>query len=82
MPPSILWVRRQLGTCVDYDEDYDLAVLTSAKAMAMTIIDLLANNAERAVAVKHHQAPLDKTRTPSLMRSMYEEALPECDANH
>ncbi len=63
------------GHGVDYViEDYDLAVLTSAKAMAMTVIDLLANGAEQAKNVKSsYQAPLDKTTYLSLMRSMYEE---------
>ncbi len=64
------------GHGVDYViEDYDLAVLTSAKAMAMTIIDLLANDAEKARAVKDsYLAPLDKNTYLSLMRSMHEEA--------
>jgi amidohydrolase len=56
-------------------EDYELAVLTSAKAMAMTVIDLLAENARHARAIKEtYQAPLDKAQYLSLMRSMYEEA--------
>lgn len=64
------------GHGVDYViEDYDLAVLTSAKAMAMTVIDLLANGAAHAKTVKHsYQAPLDKNTYLSLMRSMHEEA--------
>ena len=56
-------------------EDYDLAVLTGAKAMAMTVIDLLANDAQHAKAIKDsHPAPLTKDQYLSLMRSMFEEA--------
>jgi metal-dependent amidase/aminoacylase/carboxypeptidase family protein len=64
------------GHGVDYVvEDYDLAVLTSAKAMAMTVIDLLANGAQHAKTVKErYQAPLTKSAYLSLMRSMHEEA--------
>ncbi len=64
------------GHGVDYVvEDYDLAVITSAKAMAMTVIDLLANDAQHARAVKaSYQAPLNKSTYLSLMRSMHEEA--------
>lgn len=55
-------------------EDYELAVLTGAKAMAMTVIDLLADGAERATAIKaNYQAPLTKGQYLSLMRSMFEE---------
>ena len=45
---------------VDYlVEDYDLAVLTSAKAMAATVIDLLSNGAARAHEIKNaYAAPL------------------------
>jgi amidohydrolase len=47
---------------VDYIvEDYDLAVLTSAKAMAGTVIDLLSNGASRAHEVKNaYKAPLTR----------------------
>lgn len=64
------------GHGVDYVvEDYALAVLTSAKAMAMTVIDLLANEAHHAKRVKEsYLAPLDKASYLSLMRSMHEEA--------
>jgi hypothetical protein len=54
--------------------DYDLAVLTGAKAMAMTVIDLLAEGAERAKAIKsNYMATLTKEQYLSLMRSMFEE---------
>ncbi|PON17844.1 amidohydrolase [Candidatus Entotheonella serta] len=64
------------GHGVDYVvEDYDLGVLTSAKAMAMTFIDLLANEAHHAKRIKEsYQAPLTKSTYLSLMRSMHEEA--------
>ena len=56
-------------------EDYDLAVLTGAKAMAMTVIDLLANDAQQARTIKEsHPALLTKDQYLSLMRSMFEEA--------
>jgi metal-dependent amidase/aminoacylase/carboxypeptidase family protein len=56
-------------------EDYRLAVLTSAKAMAMTVIDLLVNEAQHAkTVVESYQAPLTKGAYLSLMRSMHEEA--------
>jgi amidohydrolase len=56
-------------------QDYELGVLTAAKAMAMTVIDLLADGAERAREIKtNYQAPLTKAQYLSLMRSMFEEA--------
>jgi hypothetical protein len=56
-------------------EDYDLAILTGAKAMAMTVIDLLTNDAQHAKTIKAgHPAPLTKDQYLSLMRSMFEEA--------
>ena len=56
-------------------QDYDLGVLTAAKAMAMTVIDLLADGAHRARAIKaKYQAPLTKAQYLALMRSMFEEA--------
>jgi amidohydrolase len=55
-------------------QDYDLGVLTAAKAMAMTVIDLLANEAQHARTIKrNYQAPLNKAQYLSLMRSMFEE---------
>lgn len=64
------------GHGVDYlVQDYELGVLTAAKAMAMTVIDLLADEAQHARAIKtNYQAPLTKEQYLSLMRSMYEEA--------
>jgi metal-dependent amidase/aminoacylase/carboxypeptidase family protein len=63
------------GHGIDYIvEDYDLAVLTGAKAMAMTVIDLLAHGAERARNIKaNYQAPHTKATYLALMRSMFEE---------
>lgn len=56
-------------------QDYDLGVLTAAKAMAMTVIDLLANDAQQARAIKaNYQAPLSKAGYLSLLRSMFSEA--------
>lgn len=56
-------------------QDYELAVLTAAKAMAMTVIDLLADGAKHARAIKaNYQATLTKAQYLSLMRSMFEEA--------
>jgi amidohydrolase len=56
-------------------QDYELGVLTAAKAMAMTVIDLLANGAHHARTIKaDYQAPLTKAQYLSLMRSMFEEA--------
>ena len=56
-------------------QDYELGVLTAAKAMAMTVVDLLANGAHHARTIKaDYQAPLNKAQYLSLMRSMFEEA--------
>ena len=55
-------------------QDYELAVLTGAKAMAMTVIDLLADGAQRAREVKaSYKAPLTKDGYLSLMRGMFKE---------
>jgi metal-dependent amidase/aminoacylase/carboxypeptidase family protein len=64
------------GHGVDYlIQDYELAVLTAAKAMAMTVIDLLADGATRAKAIKaNYHAALTKADYLSLMRSMFKEA--------
>jgi len=66
-----------VGHGADYlVHDYDLAVLTGAKAMAMTVIDLLADSAERATAIKsNYMATLTKDQYLSLMRSMFEEGV-------
>src|SRR5215475_8922418 len=56
-------------------QDYELGVLTAAKAMAMTVVDLLANGAHHARTIKaDYPAPLNKAQYLSLMRSMFEEA--------
>ena len=55
-------------------QDYELGVLTGAKAMAMTVIDLLADGAQRAGQIKaSYQAPMTKQKYLSLMRSMLKE---------
>ena len=55
-------------------DDYELAVLTSAKAMAMTVIDLLADGARRALEIKAgYRAPMTKSEYLSLMRGMAQE---------
>jgi metal-dependent amidase/aminoacylase/carboxypeptidase family protein len=55
-------------------EDYELGVLTGAKAMAMTVVDLLADDATKAREIKAaYKAPLTKTRYLSLMRGMFHE---------
>ena len=55
-------------------EDYELGVITSAKAMAMTVIDLLVDGARLAKKVKsEYSAPMTKARYLSLMRGMLKE---------
>ena len=60
---------------IDYIvHDYELAVLTAAKAMAMTVIDLLADGGRRArEIVNNYQAPMTKTEYLSLLRGMLRE---------
>ena len=54
--------------------DYELAVVTGAKAMAMTVVDLLAEGAQRALDIKsNYMATMNKDQYLSLMRSMFEE---------
>ncbi len=54
--------------------DYELGVLTGAKAMAMTVIDLLSNGAEQGRRIAgDYQAPLTKASYLGLMRSMLKE---------
>jgi metal-dependent amidase/aminoacylase/carboxypeptidase family protein len=56
-------------------EDYELGVLTGAKAMAMTVVDLLSDGARKAKEVcAEYDAPLTKDSYLKLMRSMYHEA--------
>ena len=55
-------------------QDYKLGVLTGAKAMAMTIIDLLADGAQLASQIQaNYTAPMTKQGYLSLMRSMLKE---------
>ena len=60
---------------VDYlVSDYDLAVLTSAKAMAATVIDLLSNGAARAHEIKNAStAPLTKQEYLTTVRGFASE---------
>jgi amidohydrolase len=55
-------------------KDYALAVLTSAKAMAMTVIDLLADSGNGAKSIKAEQkAAMTKQQYLSYMRKIYKE---------
>ncbi len=55
-------------------QDYEMGVLTGAKAMAMTVIDLLADGGRRANEIKgNYKAPMNKQEYLSLMRSMFSE---------
>ena len=55
-------------------QDYDLAVLTAAKAMATTVVDLLADGAAKARQVLGgYKAPLTKGAYLELMRGMVRE---------
>ena len=59
-------------------EDYDLAVVTAAKAMAMTVVDLLADGAARAREVKASFRPhMTKDQYLSHMRGIYREEVYE-----
>ena len=77
MPVIHPWVVAATGSGHGSDylvQDYELAVLTAAKAMAMTVIDLLANGARRAREIKaNYKAPLTKDAYLSLMRGMFKE---------
>ena len=63
------------GHGIDYViDDYDLAVVTGAKAMAMTVIDLLADGASNASRiVSENNSLLTKSSYLSLLRSMTKE---------
>ena len=63
------------GHGIDYlVNDYNLGVLTGAKAMAMTVIDLLYENADNGnKVVDNYKAPLTKTDYLSLLRGMMKE---------
>jgi amidohydrolase len=51
--------------------DYQLGVLTGAKAMVMTVIDLLANGGQRAREVKaKYRAPMTRQQYLSFMRGL------------
>ena len=55
-------------------KDYTLGVLTGAKAMAMTVIDLLHENAATGqMVVDKYKAPLTKIDYLSLLRGMMKE---------
>ena len=55
-------------------QDYELGVLTGAKAMAMTVIDLLSDGARRAHEIKAgYESPMRKQEYLSLMRGMLKE---------
>lgn len=64
------------GHGIDYVvQDYNLAVITGAQAMAMTIIDLLCDGARKANKIKtEYDAPHSKNSYLSLMRGMLNEA--------
>ena len=64
------------GHGIDYVvQDYELGVLTGAKAMAMTVIDLLHDGAKNARRVAgEYRAPLTKESYLGLMRSMLKES--------
>ncbi len=64
------------GHGIDYVvQNYELGVLTGAKAMAMTVIDLLFDGAEKARRIAgEYRAPLTKNSYLSLMRSMLSES--------
>ena len=55
-------------------QDYELAVVVAAKAMATTVIDLLADGGRRAAEIKaNYRAPMTKEAYLSLMRGMFKE---------
>ncbi len=55
-------------------EDYETAVLTAGKAMAMTVIDLLADGAAKALQVKgSFRAPMTKDEYLATLRSVTSE---------
>ena len=55
-------------------EDYDLGVLTAAKAMAMTVVDLLSDGGRRTEeVVSKYRPPLTKAEYLSLLWGMHKE---------
>ena len=77
MPVIHPYVSAATGNGHGYDylvQDYDLAVVTAAKAMAMTVVDLMVDGAQKANRViDHYDAPLTKDSYLAKMRSMYSE---------
>ena len=54
--------------------DYGLAVLTAAKAMVMTVIDMLSDGAQKALEIKREfRAPMTSAAYLKLMRGMLKE---------
>ena len=68
-----------VGHGADYMvRDYELGVLTGAKAMAMTVIDLLRDGAAAARQIAaEYRAPMNKASYLELMRSMLSEKVYE-----
>ena len=68
-----------VGHGADYMvRDYELGVLTGAKAMAMTVIDLLRDGAASARQIAaEYRAPMNKATYLELMRSMLSEKVYE-----
>lgn len=68
-----------VGHGADYMvRDYELGVLTGAKAMAMTVIDLLRDGAAAARQIAaEYRAPMNKASYLELMRSMLSEEVYE-----
>lgn len=55
-------------------EDYDLAVVTAAKAMAMSVVDLLADGATQALEIKgKHRPAMTKDEYLAFMRGLLHE---------
>ena len=63
------------GHGIDYVvEDYNSAVITAAKAMALTVVDLLHGNADKGKEIVDKFEPLlTKDAYLKLLRSMYKE---------
>ena len=72
--PSVLSTSGD-GHGIDYVvEDYHSAVITAAKAMALTVIDLLHENGQKAKEIVDNFEPLlSKDAYLKLLRSMYKE---------
>jgi metal-dependent amidase/aminoacylase/carboxypeptidase family protein len=57
-------------------KDYELGVITGAKAMAMTVVDLLMDGGELShKVIKEYDPPLDKSAYIGLMRGMFKNDL-------